>query len=673
MTQSGRPRALRMSFSDAGVRHTPAWRAEPNLRGSFSILSTCLVTMLLCIWTAVHLNIPQHGTKKRLFWRKAMWLAFGLLAPELVAYTAFRQLQEARIFRDQMRARLRQNHPAPILRRLSSRCWQLAVAAVKVAQQSCSSAIEHIRSLGKLQYGIHNSGDRFWSGSQRQRSGRYPWSMTHSHFALMGGFAFDTRTATVNFLPQGRKRMTLTKDGLLFLAEKRLDLFPDLSKTSIEDRSKANAWAKAIACAQAVWFCLQVITRLCQNLSISLLELNTFAHGICALLTYCMWWDKPLDVEEPVLMEGEKIHDVCSIMGLFWSFNSWHRTIFKKSSNGQDITLYARFEIDPMCLDSDRSMGEVSLLEKNLYGVARTTHGDKHLALHITHPLNPNEFVRMYPGQSLYGFCFCGYFGKTPLTFPFFDRRNPTYSLREHVDVFQSDIECMRLAFPALQRHQMLHRNLYWRKELRIGLGQEYQDFTWGNKIMLTDQIENIGGYGSSLDINLHRLAAGFSLAGLCYGSLHLLAWEAPFPTAIQQLLWRISALILTSSAGPYLIYLLGLLLRVDVPLLWVQQTVFRGPREWLACKLRSWTIESYGTKYYRWNKYWMLAGTILSTFWSPDLLVAPLGTVLAAIAGAIYLAARIYIVVACFINLAYLPDSAYETPSWSRYVPHIG
>jgi hypothetical protein len=33
-----------------------------------------------------------------------------------------------------------------------------------------------------------------------------------------------------------------------------------------------------------------------------LLELNTFAHAVCALAIYIAWWNKPLDVEEPVQM-----------------------------------------------------------------------------------------------------------------------------------------------------------------------------------------------------------------------------------------------------------------------------------------------------------------------------------------------------------------------------------
>ncbi|KAK0647995.1 hypothetical protein B0T16DRAFT_407565 [Cercophora newfieldiana] len=39
----------------------------------------------------------------------------------------------------------------------------------------------------------------------------------------------------------------------------------------------------------------------------------------------------------------------------------------------------------------------------------------------------------------------------------------------------------------------------------------------------------------------------------------------------------------------------------------------------------------------------------------------------------ALYLLARVYLVVESFINLSHLPKSAYEMPAWSLYVPHIG
>ena len=65
------------------------WKASPSTRGTFDILSICITTMLLCVWTAVHPNVspPDSVYGPRL--RKVGWLILALLAPEIVAYTAW--------------------------------------------------------------------------------------------------------------------------------------------------------------------------------------------------------------------------------------------------------------------------------------------------------------------------------------------------------------------------------------------------------------------------------------------------------------------------------------------------------------------------------------------------------------------------------------------------------
>lgn len=61
------------------------WVPEPGTRGTFSILSVCLVTLGLCVWTAIHLNVSEHEEPKwKQLMRKIGWLILGLLSPELV-------------------------------------------------------------------------------------------------------------------------------------------------------------------------------------------------------------------------------------------------------------------------------------------------------------------------------------------------------------------------------------------------------------------------------------------------------------------------------------------------------------------------------------------------------------------------------------------------------------
>ena len=70
------------------------WKPEPLVRGTFSILSSSLLTMILCVWTSVHLNIPEHETDKvkaqtwRIApqtWRKLLWMVTAIFAPEWVS------------------------------------------------------------------------------------------------------------------------------------------------------------------------------------------------------------------------------------------------------------------------------------------------------------------------------------------------------------------------------------------------------------------------------------------------------------------------------------------------------------------------------------------------------------------------------------------------------------
>ena len=39
----------------------PAWVDDPNNCGTWRIFSSCIFTLVLFVWTAIHLNVPGHG------------------------------------------------------------------------------------------------------------------------------------------------------------------------------------------------------------------------------------------------------------------------------------------------------------------------------------------------------------------------------------------------------------------------------------------------------------------------------------------------------------------------------------------------------------------------------------------------------------------------------------
>ena len=205
---------------------------DPNGRGTLSLIISCVLTLVLCVWSALHLNVPSSSqTTLASLLTQCRWIITGVYAPELVVFTAWRQWSSAKLL---------------------------------------SNLVDSRGQFGKQPHGV-------WNGEMIP-PGRlsHEWTMTHSFFASTGGFAFENAGDEVQYLPNGCRRLTLTARGMAFLAS--CGHLPDISKAEITDKSKANNVAKALVIIQASWMLLQVIGRLLATLPVTLLEVNTIAH-----------------------------------------------------------------------------------------------------------------------------------------------------------------------------------------------------------------------------------------------------------------------------------------------------------------------------------------------------------------------------------------------------------
>ena len=75
------------SRTSSTVSGAATWHPDPDFRGTWGIVSTCLATLIICVWKAVHIDIPLRQTR----WNsvdKLGWLVVGILAPDLLLYTA---------------------------------------------------------------------------------------------------------------------------------------------------------------------------------------------------------------------------------------------------------------------------------------------------------------------------------------------------------------------------------------------------------------------------------------------------------------------------------------------------------------------------------------------------------------------------------------------------------
>jgi hypothetical protein len=59
------------------------WVDQPNFRGTFDIIWTCLVTVFISTYTMLCLNVPApKDSYAKLFGRRLLWMGLGILGPE---------------------------------------------------------------------------------------------------------------------------------------------------------------------------------------------------------------------------------------------------------------------------------------------------------------------------------------------------------------------------------------------------------------------------------------------------------------------------------------------------------------------------------------------------------------------------------------------------------------
>ena len=137
-------------------------------------------------------------------------------------------------------------------------------------------------------------------------------------------------------------------------------------------------------------------------------------------------------------------------------------------------------------------------------------------------------------------------------------------------------------------------------------------------------------------DDNLNAVLLGLILSGLLYGGLHLLAWKMPFASRTECILWRFSGIFIISTGLGFT----GLKGCIKACKVYISARERPEHNDWLP-------------------DYSFTLLLVFAVLFSCTLCLG-------------YLLARTFLVVECFLQLSRLPASAYETPAWPAYFPHI-
>ncbi|KAL0631337.1 hypothetical protein Q9L58_009799 [Maublancomyces gigas] len=228
-----------LSFRNGTTTHTKlelSFQWEPYGRGTIGLLTTCVVTFSLCIWTAIHPNIIPNPTGWRQAKYKMFWTAICVGLPEAIVMCAFGQWCKAKSMR---------------------KAW--------IAQYP-----DPADDIG----------------------------MEGGFFVVMGGVTVGARAGKGG--KGGKYNTTLTCDGFETYIKTGDINPDNFSQRAAADKGTASVLVKVLVFGQASWFVVQCISRVFYGLPATLLEVHVVIQVLYVLAAYGFWFSKPLDVNETI-------------------------------------------------------------------------------------------------------------------------------------------------------------------------------------------------------------------------------------------------------------------------------------------------------------------------------------------------------------------------------------
>ena len=270
------------------------------------LVETCILTLILCSWTAIHMDIPIQNQKQNWTLKRLQYTLAAILIPEWFLGIAFNELWESRLVCLELKkvelARAEQgvsadgNHTPTVqsLPKLNDTAISPENHSHGNLETHCTNDQAHnlnvfrgcIKKIGGLWYTICES----WRIV-------FPPELVHGFYTEMGGFQLVSDLGEGRDLPDGFEGRVTSK-GAIELA--RIGLLPKVSLKLIEDQSKSDKLGKVLVCLQASWMIIQCIDRVAQSIPLTLLEVNTLVNATCAFFMYLLWFWKPQDVMVPM-------------------------------------------------------------------------------------------------------------------------------------------------------------------------------------------------------------------------------------------------------------------------------------------------------------------------------------------------------------------------------------
>jgi hypothetical protein len=229
------------------------WTAGPQGCGSFDILWTCVSTLALCIWTAVHPDILRNQSFRHSLISRLGMMLIAVIFPEIIISAASRSPQWLCA-----KVNALQHDPSVKSKPQSIEDYSHAQVNYKESQHTILSTFQFDRISEEAPLSPQVVSRTITSGDEEYQQAHMGklnkgaktsihWGSEQAFFAVMAGFAIEK-----DYVNNGYTNVTLrrfvTVDGVLQLA--KLGLVPHIHPEQIEDRSKADVIAKLFVLSQ---------------------------------------------------------------------------------------------------------------------------------------------------------------------------------------------------------------------------------------------------------------------------------------------------------------------------------------------------------------------------------------------------------------------------------------
>ncbi|KAK3334219.1 hypothetical protein B0T19DRAFT_148375 [Cercophora scortea] len=570
----------------------PPWVPSPNSRGTINILWSCIVTLIACVYTALHLNIPasnERGTARMLL-RKAQWVVMTLMAPEIILYVALMQFIEARALMKGLRVVLKK---------------EKAMRPINADEDMINMKYCFFVVMGGLQVSIDDI---------------YP-----------SEYVRGTTVRVPHIVP-------LSTDGVMLLAEcGHLEALV-VPPAKIEDRSKANIIQKALVLTQVGWMALQCIVKKAQGYPISLLEIHTFVHVVCAVALYTLWVEKPLDIREPeIITETTAFEDILALMvqEQYCILQNASTILFppRTAENESQVFAAELRDEEVVSMRFEQEGNAVRVIWKDDASVLRDGEALP-CGFGYLKQLSDEE-LEEYKGWTA-----------DHIRLEASDRLRAERVVK-HLLVTDSTVMHYKTGRTYNQGFAILgHLYRYPHGDYRTAFssGGHFTYRVAENRFINNRNLRSDDSYLDRVTHFFLDLVGGFAftnalhflfvaLLPALYGGIHLSAWNSVFPSHVESILWKASCLIIM----------------VTIPAVWVA----------LLVSLMSALLADH-------REPSRVSG---STWWRRVFAILKWYVLLSMV---VYASARAFIIVEAFLSTRHMPYGVYYIPSWLQIFPHL-